>query len=275
MAHRGCLGATDFSAVQENRPFRFSLHGDSASHGGMGCAVIREIPCCPEPEDGKLSWRNLPRVKGVGVRGRRVGNIVFVGEDDCRPHFDRQVGRIKGKVADSNPSRWGNLPSDFARGMGLGVEVNVGVPAQEGVYGVIKGVDALGWLRLKVRSGQGLSGSVVVQREDDGSCLPHCLDMDVGSRDILQPRRPDEDGDLVLGVVESHDGGASGIGLDRVRGFLVARQLGCQRDGTNLPSDFASGMGLSVKVDIGVPAQKRIHDIIKSQASTDRNLTFD
>jgi len=204
-----------------------------------------------------------------------VGNIVFVGEDNCRPRPDRQVGRIKGKVADSNPSRWDNLPSDFAREMGLGVEVDVSVPAQKRVYGVIKGVDALGWLRLKVRSGQGLSGSVVVQREDDGSCLPHCPDMDVGSRDILQPCRPDENGDLVLGVVELHDGGASGIGLDRVRGFLVARQLGCQRDGTNLPSDFASGMGLGVKVDIGVPAQKRIHDIIKSQVSTDRNLTFD
>jgi len=48
------FGATDFSAVQENRPFRFSLHGDSALHVWMGCAVIREIPCCPEPKDGKL-----------------------------------------------------------------------------------------------------------------------------------------------------------------------------------------------------------------------------
>ena len=53
-AHRGCLGATDFSAVQENRPLRFSLHGDSALHVWMGCAVVREIPCCPEPKDGKL-----------------------------------------------------------------------------------------------------------------------------------------------------------------------------------------------------------------------------
>jgi hypothetical protein len=88
--------------------------------------------------------------------------------------------------------------------MGLGVEVDVSVPAQEGVYGVIKGVDALGWLRLKIRSGQGLSGSVVVQREDDGSCLPHCSDMDVGSRDILQP----------AGSPLHYDGGAVGTNAD-------------------------------------------------------------